>query len=135
MDTLESYGSFHSLDDEAKDGALEAARQLAEDMALRSYSGGQFTDADLSQWERWATGGEEWGVDPVEAILFKTAYDMAESDKDEDGKTISGSKKENALEAAEKLLPGLSGGELEYLMANFWTPEDRELKEMKVQWY
>ena len=131
VDTLESYGSFHSLDDEAKDGALEAARQLAEDMALRSYSGGQFTDADLSQWERWATGGEEWGVDPVEAILFKTAYDMAESDKDEDGKTISGSKKENALEAAEKLLPGLSGGELEYLMANFWTPEDRELKEMK----
>ena len=131
VDTLESYGSFHSLDDEAKDGALEAARQLAEDMALRSYSGGQFTDADLSQWERWATGGEEWGVDPVEAILFKTAYDMAESDKDEDGKTISGSKKENALEAAEKLLPGLTGGELEYLMANFWTPEDRELKEMK----
>ena len=131
VDTLESYGSFHSLDDEAKDGALEAARQLAEDMALRSYSGGQFTDADLSQWERWATGGEEWGVDPVEAILFKTAYDMAESDKDEDGKTISGSKKENALEAAEKLLPGLSGGELEYLMANFWTPEDQELKEMK----
>ena len=131
MDTLESYGSFHSLDDEAKDGALEAARQLAEDMALRSYSGGQFTDADLSQWERWATGGEDWGVDPVEAILFKTAYDMAESDKDEDGKTISGSKKENALEMAEKLLPGLTGGELEYLMANFWTPEDRELKEMK----
>ena len=131
VDTLESYGSFHSLDDEAKDGALEAARQLAEDMALRSYSGGQFTDADLSQWERWATGGEEWGVDPVEAILFKTAYDMAESDKDGDGKTISGSKKENALEAAEKLLPGLTGGELEYLMANFWTPEDRELKEMK----
>ena len=131
VDTMESYGSFHSLDDEAKDGALEAARQLAEDMALRSYSGGQFTDADLSQWERWATGGEDWGVDPVEAILFKTAYDMAESDKDEDGKTISGSKKENALEAAEKLLPGLSGGELEYLMANFWTPEDRELKEMK----
>ena len=131
VDTMESYGSFHSLDDEAKDGALEAARQLAEDMALRSYSGGQFTDADLSQWERWATGGEEWGVDPVEAILFKTAYDMAESDKDEDGKTISGSKKENALEAAEKLLPGLTGGELEYLMANFWTPEDRELKEMK----
>ena len=131
VDTLESYGSFHSLDDEAKDGALEAARQLAEDMALRSYSGGQFTDADLSQWERWATGGEDWGVDPVEAILFKTAYDMAESDKDEDGKTISGSKKENALEAAEKLLPGLTGGELEYLMANFWTPEDRELKEMK----
>ena len=131
VDTLESYGSFHSLDDEAKDGALEAARQLAEDMALRSYSGGQFTDADLSQWERWATGGKEWGVDPVEAILFKTAYDMAESDKDGDGKTISGSKKENALEAAEKLLPGLTGGELEYLMANFWTPEDRELKEMK----
>ena len=131
VDTLESYGSFHSLDDEAKDGALEAARQLAEDMALRSYSGGQFTDADLSQWERWATGGEDWGVDPVEAILFKTAYDMAESDKDEDGKTISGSKKENALEMAEKLLPGLTGGELEYLMANFWTPEDRELKEMK----
>ena len=56
---------------------------------------------------------------------------MAESEKDEEGKTVSGSKKENTIELAEELMPYLTDQELEYLMAQFWTPEDDALKERK----
>ena len=128
---LEQSAGFRRMNDAGKDKALDAAEKLAKHLALIEHSGGQVAESDLSQWERWATNGEAWGVDPTEAILFKAAYDMSESDKDEAGKTISGSKKENTLEAAAELLPGLTDEELEYLMSNFWKPEDRELSEMR----
>ena len=131
VNALEGNGGFEKLDDEGKDKLLSAANQLASDIALRDYSQGAFTEADMDQWERWATKGAGYGVDPSEALLFKAAYDMAEGEKDEDGKTISGSKKENALELAADLMPWLTDRELEYLMSNYWTPERRELKEMK----
>ena len=128
---LEQSAGFRRMNDAGKDKALDAAEKLAKHLALIEHSGGQVVESDLSQWERWATNGEAWGVDPTEAILFKAAYDMSESDKDKAGKTISGSKKENTLEAAAELLPGLTDEELEYLMSNFWKPEDRELSEMR----
>lgn len=128
---LEQSAGFRRMNDAGKDKALDAAEKLAKHLALIEHSGGQVVESDLSQWERWATNGEAWGVDPTEAILFKAAYDVSESDKDEAGKTISGSKKENTLEAAAELLPGLTDEELEYLMSNFWKPEDRELSEMR----
>lgn len=128
---LEQSAGFRRMNDAGKDKALDAAEKLAKHLALIEHSGGQVAESDLSQWERWATNGEAWGVDPTEAILFKAAYDMSESDKDKAGKTISGSKKENTLEAAAELLPGLTDEELEYLMSNFWKPEDRELSEMR----
>ena len=131
VDALEENGGFGKLDDEGKDKLLSAADQLASDIALRDHSQGAFTETDMDQWERWATKGAEYGVDPSEALLFKAAYDMAESEKDEDGKTISGSKKENALELAADLMPWLTDRELEYLMSNYWAPEDRALKELK----
>ena len=128
---LEQSAGFRRMNDAGKDKALDAAEKLAKHLALIEHSGGQVAESDLSQWERWATNGEAWGVDPTEAILFKAAYDVSESDKDKAGKTISGSKKENTLEAAAELLPGLTDEELEYLMSNFWKPEDRELSEMR----
>lgn len=131
VDALEENGGFGKLDDEGKDKLLSAADQLASDIALRDHSRGAFTEANMDQWERWATKGAGYGVDPSEALLFKAAYDMAESEKDEDGDPISGSKKENALELAADLMPWLTDRELEYLMSNYWAPEDRVLKEMK----
>ena len=131
VNALEGNGGFEKLDDEGKDKLLSAADQLASDTALRDHSQGAFTETDMDQWERWATKGAEYGVDPSEALLFKAAYDMAESEKDEDGDPISGSKKENALELAADLMPWLTDRELEYLMSNYWAPEDRVLKEMK----
>ena len=35
------------------------------------------------------------------------------------------------LELAADLMPWLTDRELEYLMSNYWAPEDRVLKEMK----
>lgn len=130
-DTVQAYSGFSRLEDEDKDRVLSSLEQLAEDVALRDNSGGEFTDEDFSTWGRWATGGERYGVSETEAVLFRLAYDMAESDVDRNGKTISGSKKENTLEEAERLMPWLTEEELDYLMANFWTPRDRELKELK----
>lgn len=117
--------SFNSLPSEEKDDAIKYARDLAESLALRDNSGGRFTNEDLSQWERWATMGKSYGVDETEAILFKIAYEMAEGEKDEKGRTISGSKKEDAIEHAEKIMPWLTDRELSYLMANYFTPDDK----------
>ena len=130
-DTLEGYRGFSVLEDAAKDAALENAAKLAEDLALRDHSGGRVQDADLAVWERWATQGGDYGVDETEAILFKTAYDMAESDKDKNGKAISGSKKENTLEQVDSLMPWLTDEELDYLMSGFWTPRNKELKTLR----
>ncbi len=129
-DELEGNRRFQRLDDTTKDKVLTAAADLAEDLALRDHSGGKYQNEDLSTWERWAAGGEGWGVDPVEALLFRAAYDMAESEI-KDGETVSGSKKENALELAEDLLPRLSDREMEYLMAYYWSPEDKKLDKLK----
>lgn len=128
-DDVEASRGFASLPQEVKDRALDSAERLAEATALSSATDGAQPVA--TQWMLWATGGDDYGVDEAEAVLFKTAYDMAESDKDEDGKTISGSKKENTLEIAGALLPDLTDRELEYLMANYWAPEDEGLKALK----
>lgn len=117
-DTLERFETFRGLDNETKNKALDAAYTLAEKTALADNSGGQY-EAD-TKWMIWATGGEAHGVDEAEAILFKVAYDMTEGDKDESGKTVSGSKKENVLEAAAEMMPWLTGEELDYLKSNYW---------------
>ena len=108
---------------------MESAYRLAGETALAAQSGGSY-EMD-TKWMRWAAGGADYGVDEMEAILFKTASDLLEGDKDENGNTISGSKKENVLDAVETMMPWLNDGELEYLMANYWTPEDKDLKERK----
>ena len=126
---LEENRRFDSLDDSVKEKALASAEDLAKDYALAELSDGAYRVT--TQWMNWATGGAQYGVDESEAILFKTAYDMAVGDQDEEGNTISGSKKENTLELARTMLPGLTDRELEYLMANYWTPEDETLKAMQ----
>lgn len=43
------------------------------------------------------------GLTPSEAVLYEIAYGMAESDLDEDGKTIPGSKQEKVIEAIDDM--------------------------------
>ena len=118
-DALEGFDTFRGLDNETKNKALDAAYNLAEEMALADNSGGRY-EAD-TKWMLWATGGDAHGVDEAEAILFKVAYDMTSGDVDPDtGKTISGSKKENVLEAAAAMMPWLTAEELDYLKSNYW---------------
>lgn len=118
VNDLEGFSTFKGLDGETKDKALAAADTLTEKLALEAASGGAYT-VD-TKWMLWASGGESAGVSEAEAILFKAAYDMTSGDVDEHGKTISGSRKENVLEAAEDMMPWLTDQELAYLMSNFW---------------
>lgn len=118
-DTLEGYDAFSGLDNEQKNKLLDSAYNLAKEEALAEHSNGQY-QMD-TKWMLWATGGEEHGVEPAEAILFKMAYDTVEGDKDESGKTVSGSKKDNVLEAAAEMMPWLTSEEISYLKSNYWS--------------
>lgn len=118
VNELEGFSTFKGLDGEAKDKALAAADTLTEKLALEAASDGEYT-VD-TKWMLWASGGEESGVSEAEAILFKVAYDMTSGDVGEDGKTISGSKKENVLEAATDMMPWLTDEEIAYLASNYW---------------
>ncbi len=123
---------FDSLDDDTKDKLLSAAASLSKARALEEVSNGEY---GMDKWMYWATSGDAYGVDTGEALLFRTAYNMAEADKDKDGKTIAGSRKENTIEQAKKLLPGLTKKELEYLSSIYWTPDDDRLKKLKENNY
>lgn len=103
--------------DKVMDAALRYANEQAKAEAMPDYK------ID-TEWMLWAAAGQRYGVDETEAILFKAAYDMSTSDKGKDGKAISGSKKENTLELAEKWMPGLTHRELDYLMSGFWKSAD-----------
>lgn len=118
VNDLEGFSTFKGLDGEAKDKALAAADTLTEKLALEDASDGDYT-VD-TKWMLWASGGEAAGVSEAEAILFKVAYDMTSGDVGEDGKTISGSKKENVLEAATDMMPWLTDEEIAYLASNYW---------------
>ena len=95
--------------------------KLARTFAAEAAKAAAVEDYEPSAgWISWASDGTSYGVDETEAILFKLAYEMSVSDKDRDGKTISGSKKENTLEKAKQLMPWLTKRELEYLQGGFW---------------
>ena len=114
-DTAEK--ALRNIDAETTDALMRAALSMAREKgkasAIEDYS-------DTPKWMGWASGGEKYGVDEAEAILFKIAYDMTDSSKDENGNAINGSKKENVLETVREIMPWLSGKELEYLMSNYW---------------
>lgn len=125
----------HQVSKEATRKALENAVKLARETAtnqILAQLGGGTTD---STWALWATAGEAWGVDESEALLFKTAYDMTEGDKNRKGETISGSKKKNVLEVVNEWMPELTREELNYLQSLYWTPGNRKLKDLKDAGY
>lgn len=95
--------------------------KLARTFAAETAKGAAVEDYEPSAgWISWASDGASYGVDETEAILFKLAYEMSVSDKDRDGKVISGSKKENTLEKAKQIMPWLTKRELAYLQGGFW---------------
>ena len=118
LDALAGYDSYAGLDGRTRDALSGAAAKLAAETALAGETGGETE----TKWVQWATGGQAYGVDESEAILFRAAYGMSESDKDpETGRTVPGSKKQNTLELAEEWMPWLTDEELRYLMSGFWT--------------
>lgn len=128
-DAITGARGFDRLPDKAKNNLLSTAASLANAKALDENSDGEYKMDD--KWMYWATGGSAYGVSESEALLFRAAFNMAESDKDKNGKTVKDSKKKNTIEQAKKLMPGLSRQEIAYLSAIYWTPEDAKLKKLK----
>lgn len=110
---IEGNQYFSGMDEKTREKIYSSAEKLSAAQALENNSAGQY-EID-TKWMLWATGGAAAGVDETEAILFKAAYDMA-SGQDENGKSVSGLKKQRALETAEQWMPWLSKEEKEYLM-------------------
>lgn len=118
MDMAMEHDALVGLSPEAVDKLRGAVFDYAEEQAKAAATGGDYKVT--TKWIGWADGGEQAGVDTAEAILFKLAYDVAVSDKDTKGKTVSGSKKENTLEEAKRTMPWLTQRELRYLKSNYW---------------
>ena len=73
-----------------------------------------------AKWMGWAIGGAGAGVSEAQAILFKIAYDVSTSDKDKNGKTVSGSLQANTVNLAKQWMPNLTEEQLTYLKSNYW---------------
>ena len=119
---IEQKRFFEALDTKTKNSILSvngSVWKLAKQTALEKHSGGKY--AVDTEWILWARGGQEAGVSEAQAILFKAAYDSSVSDKDDEGKTISGSKKENTLALVSQWMPDLTYQQLDYLKSNFWN--------------
>ena len=132
-DALDRSPALRAMDDKRRVGVKTNAAKLVTELALERHSGGEY-EVDAS-WMRWAVGGREYGVTPDMAILFKAAYDSSESDKDSSGKTVSGSRKKNALTLANAWIPNLNERQLFYLQSLYWEPEDATLKTLKENGY
>ena len=68
-------------------------------------------------------------------ILFKAAYDSAESERDGAGNVVASSKKRNAMDTAFEWLPNLTPSQLEYLSSFYWNPNNPELAALKESGY
>lgn len=119
MAGIEYYGVLSKLDAETQDALARAALSLSQEQAKAGALDGEYQVK--TKWMLWADGGEKYGVDETEAILFKVAYDMTEGSKDRNGNVISGSKKENVLDAVDELMPWLTREEMNYLQSMYWS--------------
>ncbi len=132
-DELGAFDSYQEMSGQDRNRLLGlAADMVLAELTAQDYEG-RFASDD--KWTAWASGGEAYGVTEAEAMLFKAAYSMAESDKDANGESVSGSKKENTLELAAELLGGMTKREQDYLSSYFWTPTDGKLKKLKENGY
>ena len=84
--------------DYVDDKVFEYALTLVE---LQGEPGRQLEDDE--KWISTALEGTIYGVEPWEFILYNAAYDMVKADKDERGKSISGSKQKKVIDELEDM--------------------------------
>ena len=130
---LNRSAAVRAMDDKRRIGVVSNAARLAAELALERHSGGQH-ELDAA-WMRWASGGKGYGVTPDMAILFKAAYDSAESERDPAGNVVASSKKRNAIDTAFEWMPNLTPSQLEYLQSFYWNPRNPELAALKENGY
>lgn len=113
VDALERDKVFGKLSDDAKDRVLSAAYSMAEEQALMDASGGQYEVT--TKWMRYAADAEKIGIENWEYALFHAAYEMAESTKDRDGKTVEGESKQDHVKEWLKENRSLTERQREFL--------------------
>lgn len=118
---LESSRGYRQLTDEQQEKALDAAETYAYVTAMLEQDP-EYTVPDTYNWVLKANAGKAVGVEPFEYILFDLAYDMAESEKDENGKTVAGSKQEKVIEALDDM-SWLSDRERDYLYGTRYSSD------------
>jgi hypothetical protein len=120
-DGLDRDPVFQSMSDEEKDKVLAAAYKLADKTALADNSDGQY-EID-TKWMALADDAEAMGIEPWEYVLFHVAYNMAESTKDENGKTVKGEAKSDHVREWLEDYAGFTDAQREFLWGTVYTGE------------
>lgn len=98
VDYIEGLPSYRDMDQDTRDKLVSMAYTIAHQTALADNSDGQYSPT--YQWVRDALDAqEEANIDAGEFLLWKTAYNMASSDKDENDKPIKGREKKDKVKA------------------------------------
>lgn len=120
-DNLKRDPIFQGMSDEDKDKVLAAAYNLADKTALEDHSDGQYVIS--TKWMSLADDAEAVGIEPWEYVLFHMAYNMAESTKDADGKTVKGEAKSDHVREWLEEYPGISEAQRAFLWGTVYTGE------------
>lgn len=115
LDEFIRSSSYKSMSDSDKAEAVKDVYEYADavgKVAVSDYKPDGWVAKVMNGAEKVGIGSEEgvWlepaesvGLEPWEYIIYNIAYDMAESELDEDGKTIPGSKQEKVIEAIDDM--------------------------------
>lgn len=115
LDEFIRSSSYKSMSDSEKADAVKDVYKYADavgKVAVSDYKPDGWVAKVMNGAEKVGIGSEEgvWlepaesvGLEPWEYIIYNIAYDMAESELDEDGKTIPGSKQEKVIEAIDDM--------------------------------
>lgn len=120
-DDLESSRIFLGMTAEERDMVMKAAYDLANKTALEDASKGQYEIT--TKWIASAEEAEKQGVEPYEYILFHTAYEMAESDRDADGDVIKGEAKSDHVREWLENYSGFTDDQREFLWGTVYKSD------------
>lgn len=99
LDEFIRSSSYKSMSDSEKADAVKDVYKYADAVGKVAVS-----DYKPDGWvAKVMDGADTVGLEPWEYIIYNIAYDMAESELDEDGKTIPGSKQEKVIEAIDDM--------------------------------
>lgn len=125
---LASGGYKHAGKDQQK-SMLENAREYAKGVAKAKLLGNDAVDG----WIEDAMEAQKNGISPAEFLLYKEATGGLEADKDANGKSITGSKKEKVTAAIAEL-DGFSPTEKDWLYLLSYDGKNAKKDLRKAPW-
>lgn len=120
-DQLESSGLYRALSDQGKEKAMGYAYDLSSERALEDASGGQYQSD--TKWIQQADEANQAGIDDWEYVLWKAAYAMAETTRDENGDIVDGESKSDHVREWLNGFDSLTEDEKAYLWSTVYSSE------------